>query len=245
MMDREQVKAALEAKRKSGALLARLGGIQQVASLFTGGAIPPTLRSVLEQASGAPDHARHLALATARGVLAKQLESLSDADWGRIADRLLPQIAPSVTSALHALARRPYMEGMTRKPFRAPHARETVSAVRARWLVNIALLLGDYDADIVWVAEHAAVLGGWTGILDIGWLLAGALDVGDDSASRVFDILASTVRGERENAQMGRHVVQALLSCARPDAWELVEKLLLAAQREEGTRQSILESVDE
>ena len=244
-MDREQVKAALDAKRKSGALLARLGGIQQVASLFTGRAIPPTLRSVLEQAAGAPDHSRQLVLAKGRAALADQLGSVADDDWGRIADRLLPHIAPSVTSALHALARRPYMEGMARKPFRAPNAKQALSAVRARWLVNIALLLGDYDADLVWVAEHAAVLGGWTGILDMGWLLAGAIDVGDESASRVFDILASTVRGERENAQMGRHVVQALLSCGRPDAWELVQKLLLAAQREEGTRQSILESVDE
>lgn len=244
-MDREQVKAILDAKRKSGALAARLGGIQQVVSLFAGGPIPPTLRTVLEQVTGAPEHSRHLVLAKARAALAEQLESLSDGDWQRAANRLLPHIAPSVTSAIHALARRPYMEGMARKPFRAPNAKRTLSAVRARWLVNIALLVGDYDADVVWIAEHAALLGGWSGTLDIGWLLAGAMDVGDESGNKVFDILGSIVRGERENAQMGRHVVQALLSCARPDAWELVEKLLLAAQREEGTRQSILESVDE
>ncbi|MXV18888.1 DUF4132 domain-containing protein [Deinococcus xianganensis] len=44
---------------------------------------------------------------------------------------------------------------------------------------------------------------------------------------------------------MGRHVPLALLSSTREDAWTLAEGLLLAAQRQEGLRQVILETVDE
>lgn len=44
---------------------------------------------------------------------------------------------------------------------------------------------------------------------------------------------------------MGRHVVRSLLLANRPDGWEFVEKLLVAAQRQEGLRQTILECVDE
>ena len=44
---------------------------------------------------------------------------------------------------------------------------------------------------------------------------------------------------------MGRHVPIALLCAGREEGWERVEALLLAAQREEGLRQSILEVVDE
>jgi hypothetical protein len=44
---------------------------------------------------------------------------------------------------------------------------------------------------------------------------------------------------------MGRHVIRGLLSASRPEGWEFIEKMLLAAQREEGLRQSILETVDE
>ena len=44
---------------------------------------------------------------------------------------------------------------------------------------------------------------------------------------------------------MGRHVTRAMLISARPEGWEFVEKLLLAAQRQEGLRQVILESIDE
>lgn len=43
---------------------------------------------------------------------------------------------------------------------------------------------------------------------------------------------------------MGQHVLAALLLADRPEGWELIEKTLLAAQRQEGLRQSILESID-
>lgn len=48
-----------------------------------------------------------------------------------------------------------------------------------------------------------------------------------------------------EIGAMGRHVVRSLLLANRPEGWEFVEKLLIAAQRQEGLRQSILESIDE
>jgi len=44
---------------------------------------------------------------------------------------------------------------------------------------------------------------------------------------------------------MGRHVIRGLLCASRPAGWEMVEDLLLAAQRQEGLRQVILETVDE
>ena len=44
---------------------------------------------------------------------------------------------------------------------------------------------------------------------------------------------------------MGRHVSRALLMASRPEGWELMEKTLLAAQRQEGLRQVVLETVDE
>ena len=41
------------------------------------------------------------------------------------------------------------------------------------------------------------------------------------------------------------HAIRGLLCCSRPEAWEFVANLLLAAQRQEGLRQTILEAVDE
>ena len=44
---------------------------------------------------------------------------------------------------------------------------------------------------------------------------------------------------------MGRHVPRALLVANKKEAWDFVGKLLVAAQRQEGLRQVILETVDE
>ena len=244
-MDSEQIKADLAAKRQPGALLARVTGLTQQAAALVGAGVPSTVRAVLEQAYTTSEYSRYAVIARGRGELGAQLADLSDDGWRRLAQVLLPRLESSVVSALQGLARRPYTEGLTRRPFRAPRSPTTLAGTRGRWLASVALLLGDYDADIVWIAEHGAHLTGWSGAVDVGWLLAGAIDAGGASGEAVFQVLAATVRGDHPTSQMGRHVTQALLSCARPDAWELVERLLLAAQREEGLRQVILESVDE
>lgn len=244
-MDNEQIKAELAAKRQPGALLARVNGLAQQAAALVGAGVPSTVRAVLEQAHKTSEYSRHAVIARNRAELGAQLGELSDDGWRRLAQVLLPRLESSAVSALHGLVRRPYTEGLTRRPLRAPQSRTTLAGIRGRWLASVALLLGDYDADIVWIAEHGAHLAGWSGAVDLGWLLAGAIDAGGAPGDAVFEVLASTVRGDHPTSQMGRHVTQALLSCARPDAWELVERLLLAAQREEGLRQVILESVDE
>ena len=40
---------------------------------------------------------------------------------------------------------------------------------------------------------------------------------------------------------MGRHVTRGLLSASNTQGWQFIENLLLAAQRQEGLRQVILE----
>lgn len=239
------MKADLAAKRRPGALLERLSGIKQQAAALIGAGIPPTVRALLAQACNASGYSRYALIARSRAELGAHLAGLSDDDWRQLAHSLLPRLESSVVAALRALVRRPYTEGLTRRPFRSPLSGKTLAGLRGRWLASVALLLGDYDADIVWIAGHGAPLAGWSGAVDLGWLLAGAIDAGGATGDAVFEVLAATVRGDHPTSQMGRHVTQALLSCARPDAWELVERMLLAAQREEGLRQVILESVDE
>ncbi|HEX5831751.1 MAG TPA: hypothetical protein VFY16_12270, partial [Gemmatimonadaceae bacterium] len=244
-MDEERVKAALAAKRRGGAVVERLGGLQGMAARLTGGGLPREIRSLVEAAFSAEGFARLHLIQQKRGEIGALFVGHSEADWRRDIGTLLPRIAPSAEAACLALAHRPYQQGLTRKPFRSPRSPQTVADVRGRWLLGTTVLVGEYDADIRWIAEHAAHLAGWSGGTDIGWLLAGAIDAGGDSARDVLDVLRAATLGEHETARMGRHVTQALMSCSRPEAWELVERLLLAAQRQEGLRQAILESVDE
>ena len=244
-MDQDKVQAALKAKRDEGAVVRRLGGLRQMASILTGQGLPPSVRSLVVDAFKAPEYSRSTLVAEKRGAIGEHFKEYGAADWRRAISMLLPQFATAAGAACEMLARRPYQDGLTRKPFRSPRSAATLADVRGRWLINTTILVGEYDADVRWVTEHATHLASWWGAADLGWLLAGAIDVGDAQGRDVFDMLAATVRGEQGSAPMGRHVTQALMSCNRPDAWELVERLLLAAQRQEGLRQAVLESVDE
>ncbi|HET9004091.1 MAG TPA: hypothetical protein VFN39_08865, partial [Gemmatimonadaceae bacterium] len=239
------MKAALAARRDEGSVVRRLGGLKQTFSMLTGRGLPLPVRALVNAAFAAPAYSRPSVVAQKRGEIGTHFKDYGPADWRHAISTLLPHVARSAEVACEVMVRRPYQDGVTRKPFRCPQSPATLADVRGRWLLNTTLLVGEYDADIRWIAEHSAHLAGWSGAADIGWLLAGAIDAGDAHSGEVFDILAATARGEAGSAPMGRHVTQALMSCGRADGWELVERLLLSAQRQEGLRQAVLESVDE
>jgi hypothetical protein len=144
----------------------------------------------------------------------------------------------------------PYTHGFTRKAFRAPdHPRATLSK-RRTWLTALLGLAGKYRTDVIsisWLASWAPHLGeAWRNPLnEIGQLLAAVIDAGGPPAAEVFDVLTESMRNEHEIGGPGAHINRALMLCSRPNAWELMEKTLIAAQRQEGLRQAILETIDE
>ena len=69
-----------------------------------------------------------------------------------------------------------------------------------------------------------------------------AIDLGNkDILKQAEDIIFN----KDEIGKVTRELIKALLNSEKKEAWELVEKLLLAAQRQEGLRQTILEALDE
>lgn len=239
----DAVAQAVRARRSANGLRTRLE--QAAPELESRSREASTLVALLQQIQDAAPFERPQLLAERQDQLGPLASALSLEDLASLVRVLVPGIAASAQRALTSLAHRPYLPEPWRKPFRSPQSGLMLGYTRCRWLLHIALLLGDYDADIRWIAAHGAHLAGWSGGSDIGWLLAGAIDAGGADGDEVRAILESSAAGEHETGQMGRHVTQALLSCSRPDAWEFVVRLLLAAQRQEGLRQAILESVDE
>ena len=138
------------------------------------------------------------------------------------------------------LTRHPYPQGYARRSFRAPgHRLQAESA--AQWLWQVWQLTREYPQNAEWFAVHAGLLPAWTAYR-LGLLFAQAIDDGNEE---VFQILKGTAGSQHPVARMGRHVPSALMASSRQGAWTLAEGLLLAAQRQEGLRQVILESVDE
>jgi uncharacterized protein DUF5724/uncharacterized protein DUF4132 len=182
---------------------------------------------------------------------------------GRALDALPEDKRADVMNALHpglgaALTRwwtdaraRPYQRGWSRTAFRTT-ARFPGLTVRERaldltWLVDFA---GPFDADPPWLAIWGGHLiasrhGRFLTAPAVGGLLAAAIDLGGPQGDESFAALLEIAGGEHPTGMMGRHVIHALLGSSRRAGWEFTSRLLLAAQRQEGLRQVILEAADE
>ncbi len=171
-----------------------------------------------------------------------ELDGLPPAERGQLFATLFPRLGPHHERAWLLQLRLPYQGGYEGRAFRAPG--EPAASRESRWQRFDSLLsaIEDYDPDVEWVATWAAYLAHDDAGLSL--LLAAAIDGGGAEGQRVFEILCASGRGDHPIAAMGAHVPRALLTASRPDGWEFVQRMLLAAQRQEGLRQSILECVD-
>lgn len=174
----------------------------------------------------------------------EQLESLSRRRRRALFDAIVPALGSHLERMWQDGVARPYQVGWERRAFRAPRAPAASAPRRFDELASLARRLGDYEVpDAAWLARWAPHLGYQPA--EIGLLLAAVIDGGGRDGDDVLDVLYASVEGEEEVGGMGRHVTTALLACDRRDAWEAVVRLLLAAQRQEGLRQVILEAADE
>lgn len=196
------------------------------------------------------------------GLVAGAIGGLADprADRAQVAARLsrlgrrgrrlafaavLPGLGGPLADVYERAGALTYQPDYDRRPFRAPNNPALAQQRVLLSLVRTAPELVALDPDPVWLARWAGHLGAASWAISsqlVGWLLASAIDDGDEE---VYELLIASIDGSDDVATMGRHVPIALLGAGRPDGWTRVEQLLLAAQRQEGLRQSILEVVDE
>jgi hypothetical protein len=172
------------------------------------------------------------------------LESSSKRARKRVFRILFPEISVYVNAGWDLFQDLPYQSGIHRKAFRCPYNSAVVRSARMQWILTLFRVTTGYNADVQWLAEWAAYLT-WGADRTLSVLFAAAINKGDEIGESVFQILVDSAKGEHPVGAMGSHVVRALLISSREDGWEFIEGLLLAAQRQEGLRQTILEAVDE
>src|SRR5262249_17559616 len=169
-----------------------------------------------------------------------RLFNLSAHDRTKLFAAFQPHLADDLEAAFQLRARLPYPVGHNRRAYRAPGDAAALAPPCFRTLASILQSLRGYAPDGPdWVAAWAPHLSSTD---SLGLLCAATIDRGNDE---VFETLKASATNDHEIGNMGRHVVRGLLSSARPDGWQFVEKLLLPAQRQEGLRQVILECIDE
>ncbi|MCY2962816.1 MAG: DUF5724 domain-containing protein, partial [Planctomycetota bacterium] len=195
---------------------------------------------------------RHNWQATQQRVAAirREFDQLPAKTRRPLLELFFPRMAGDVEHALQFLKSSPYELGYTRKGFRAPNSPEYSLDCRYSWLESLIDLTRQYRPEVLtpaWVVTWAPFveITGYDGTDKIGRLAAAVIDKGGKQADEVFEILCQSGRNEHPIGAMGRHVTRGLLLSPRPEGWEFIEKMLIAAQRQEGLRQTILESVDE
>ena len=206
-------------------------------------ALKEIVLGILERNNFGESYPEYQARYEAQNLALNKVSVLKIEERLQIFELLFPQIYLHIEAALQLFSQLPYQVGWQRKSFRSPNNPEINKIARQEWLKQLFNSVQGYDRDITWFAA-------WTPYLHyandtLGILFAAAINSNSEAGNKVFDILLDSARGEHEIGAMGRHVTCALLIANRPDGWTFIENLLLAAQRQEGLRQTILETIDE
>ncbi len=163
-------------------------------------------------------------------------------------DMVFPKLGERIHEAMEQCDGAPYaMCFDNQKPFRAPGHTMTHQMQRARFLVHVSDRLKGLDPDgptvAAWIA-HIVDDGDWT--LSAGpvlQLLSSIVSDTDPEAEATREVLRLSMRGEHEIGRICGTGVAALLHSPVPEDIELVEGLLLGAQRQEGLRDAVLSGI--
>ncbi len=142
-----------------------------------------------------------------------------------------------------------YQTGYSRRSFRAPNNRDLYFINQLNFLINTIPQVYSwgnytdnkhifYDLSVVEQIKYS----NYFQHNSLFRLWSAAIDAGDE---KVFRQLENIIFNKDEIGKVTREIIKALLNSDKKEAWQLVEKLLLAAQRQEGLRQTILEALDE
>ncbi|MCI3936530.1 DUF4132 domain-containing protein [Chryseobacterium aahli] len=74
------------------------------------------------------------------------------------------------------------------------------------------------------------------------YIWSAAIDTGN---AEIYQLIEDIIFNKHAEGKVSQNIIKALLNSEQKHCWELVEKLLLAAQRQEGLRQTVLEALDE
>ncbi len=211
------------------------------------------LRQLAESFLAAPED-NYLRSAAYQGRLADAAQRVDEMGAGERADlmtALHPGLGPALDRWWIDARNRPYLRGWPRRGFRAADSPELTVAARGTALGVLIQALGPLPANPPWLAGWAAHIRARLPMTAaaasqaFGEVLASAIDLGGPAGDETLDTLIAVGSGEHPIGVMGRHVIVGLLGASRPAGWAFIERMLLAAQLQEGLRQSILEAADE
>jgi len=155
----------------------------------------------------------------------EECRQLSDADIKKIIKALRPELASELELARKFTATLP-----------ARQADWLIQFLRETWALKPKYFKADWMA--TWIGHQV----GPSNACAI--MLASLIEKNDKQGKTVFNILVDSANSVHEIGIMSWYIPAILLMPSRPECWEYIEKLLLAAQRQEGLRQSVLSGLN-
>ena len=134
-----------------------------------------------------------------------------------------------------------FQTGYYRRSYRTPNNPKLILKEKVGWLVYLNYTI-IYDLSL---ADYIRYRPYMNNTPTLCYLLAGTIDSDTTEGKQVYKVLLDTVYGKDEIGAIHLDLLKGLLLSNQKEAWQAVEKLLLAAQRQEGLRQTIFESLDE
>lgn len=142
-----------------------------------------------------------------------------------------------------------YQTGYSRRSFRAPENRELYFINQLNFLIAVIPQVYSYGSypeyDHAFYDLSVSEQLRFSQHLQQNQLFrvwSAAIDLGN---TEILKQAEDIIFNKDETGKVTRELIKALLNSEKKEAWQLVEKLLLAAQRQEGLRQTILEALDE
>ncbi len=172
----------------------------------------------------------------------REIKHVSLLTRGSTFNKIAGALKPVMEAGLKQILNLPYQHGEMRMPFRSSMVPDAKFVSTGRLVLACAQIVRLYDQPVEWLAEWCAYVEGNFLYHNIDLVLAVAIDSGNNA---VFETLVKSMDGTHAIGAPSVSGIRALLRCKRPDAWPVVEKMLLHAERQEGLRQKIVECADE
>ncbi|MEQ7011071.1 DUF5724 domain-containing protein [Actinopolymorpha sp. B17G11] len=169
--------------------------------------------------------------------ISRRLDELSLPKREKVLSAITPELGKDLARWWEWSGQQPYQRGWQRRAYRST---DRADSLDTRWMELRQYLQHavQYPQPLEWQAAWALHLGQH---VPLGSLFASAVAHGNTD---VAQILTACIRGEHDISGPSQHAYVALLSSPDPAAWAEVERRLVAAQRSEGLRQTILEAAD-
>jgi len=161
----------------------------------------------------------------------------------RILPALFGDFAPYIIAAWKNINSLMYQTGYARRSFRAPDLPALFGGRKVDWLGSLLNEL-KYDLSLPEYAQYIGYISSYWHLATTH-VFAAAIKSDDATGREVKKIVIDTIYGKDKIGKISRPVIKSLLLTDDTENHIVIEKLLLSAQRQEGLRQSILESLDE